>query len=220
VIKLDNKRELELKEFLDKNAGLSYKDKAINWFKQNLNKIVTSEEFAQITGKNGKPISHNIRRIFELRDEFGYNIVNHKDNTFTNLNLKVDEWVLLDLEPIKENIRNRGVNKKIMMDVFSRDNYMCKICGKTIADDDPFKPNHKIKLHVGHIVPHKGEFKLIHTSSDTKLTPDDFITMCNVCNEGLKNKTFKILPILDTIKKLNINEKKEIYNYLKTLFDR
>lgn len=74
----DNER-MDLTTFNKLTANFSYSDSALLWFQLNLNQIVTSEELAQIHGKNtGQPISHNIRRIFELRDEKGYDLINHK----------------------------------------------------------------------------------------------------------------------------------------------
>ena len=96
---------------------MSYKKNALKYFKERLNQKVSSEELAQIPGKDGKPISHNIRRIFELRDEEGYDIVNHSNNNETGLDLKVDQWVLRSLEPVERNIRSRQINKRIRSDV-------------------------------------------------------------------------------------------------------
>lgn len=206
---------LSFDEFIVKTKGLSYMDKAILWFQVNLNEKITSSQLARIPGKSGQPISHNMRRIFELRDEKGYNIVNWKDNDYTKLELKVNEWMLLSLNPIKENIRSRGVNKRIAFEVFSRDNYTCKICGRTSHDDDPFKPNHKVKLHVGHIKAHKSD----HKGDNSKLTPDNFITMCNVCNEGAKNNNIKVVTLLDKVKNASNDEQKSIFEYLKNTFD-
>lgn len=82
-----------------KKEGKSYTQKALELFQSKVGRIVTSQELAQLTGQSGKPISHNIRRVFELRDERGYDIVNHNDNEKTGLNLKVNEWVLLSKNP-------------------------------------------------------------------------------------------------------------------------
>ncbi|HCO74233.1 MAG TPA: hypothetical protein DIT16_05190 [Clostridium sp.] len=214
-IKLNDLIGLSLNDFIEKTAGISYTKRALLWFKVNLNKKVTSSELAQIPGKDGNPISHNMRRIFELRDEQGYDIVNWKDNERTNLNLKVDEWVLLSLEPIEENIRSRGVNKRIAFEVFSRDHFTCQTCGRTPQDDDPFKPNHKVTLHVGHIIAHKSN----HNGDNKELTADDFITMCNVCNEGAKNNEIPTITLLDRVKACSVNEKQAIYDFLKDSLD-
>lgn len=189
----------------------SYVGKALDLFQKNLGKVVTSETLAQVTGAKGKPISHNIRRIFELRDEQGYNIANHKDNEKTGLKLKVNEWVLLDKNPDPQKIRSRGVNKRIMFEVFSRDNFTCKTCGRTPEDDDPFKPGHKIKLHVGHKIAHKRKDDEMLTNA---LTKDDFITMCNVCNEGAKNNDLELITLLDRVKNSDAETKKKILELL------
>ena len=97
-------REKELREFIDETEGQAYKPRAIKWFKQNYNQIVTSEELAKLPGKNGSPISHNMRRIFELRDEDGYNIINHK---YEKDNLNIDEWKLIEINPNPNNKRVR-----------------------------------------------------------------------------------------------------------------
>ena len=206
-------REKELQEFIQRTAGTAYSRRIILWFQQNLKQVVTSEELARIPGKDGKPISHNIRRVFELRDELGYKIVNHKNNAATGLNLRVDAWVLLESYPDPSKIRDRGVNKRIRMEVFERDMYMCTICGRTPEDDDPYSSGRKIKLHVGHKLAHKRD-EAMAVIPTTELTSDDFVTMCNVCNEGLKNKDFKSITILDRVRNLSLAEKKKILEQL------
>ncbi len=197
------------------NLQKSYIGKALSLFQSRIGEPVTSEELAQLTGTKGKPISHNIRRIFELRDEMGYNIVNHKDNKKTGLNLKINEWVLLAKDPDPNRIRSRGINKRIMFEVFSRDNFTCKTCGRTPEDDDPFKPGHKIILHVGHKLAHK---RNIENAITKVLTKDDFVTMCNVCNEGAKNTDLKPITLFDRVKDADKETQKNIYDFLKHKF--
>ena len=216
-------REVEFKKFLKENKGLSYSKKALAWLKLNLREIVTAREFARITGKEGHPISHNMRRVFELRDEQGYEIINWKDKNPLGAQLRVHEWILVKLKPNPKKIRPRGVNKRIAFEVFSRDSYRCKFYGRTPQDEDPFKTDHKIILHVGHIVAHKRvkgkEYIEIENIQDIKenhkLTKDDFITMCNVCNEGAKNTDLKIMTLADQVIASSKKEQKEIFNILK-----
>lgn len=203
---------MTLEEHIKDTEGKSYTERVLLWFQRNIGKPVKSEDLASIPGKNGKPISHNIRRIFELRDEKGFDIINHKDERGIEIGLKVDEWVLVSTEANPKNIRERGVNKRIMFEVFTRDNFQCQTCGRTPDDDDPFKEGRKIKLHVGHINPHKSSQVQDNT---IKLTKNDFITMCNVCNEGLSNKEFKPITLMDRVINSSEKEKLEIFNYLK-----
>jgi len=223
-------REKEFKSFLNslkkepKKKG--FLKNALEWFKQNVGEIVIARELARIPGRKGETINHNMRRVFELRDEQGYEIINHNDNFSSKKNLKVDEWILLKKEPNPNNVRSRGVNKKIMYEVFTRDDNMCQFCGRKPGDDDPFKPGHKIKLHVGHIIAHKRTYdkevvrveKIDDMNANAILTKNDFITMCNVCNEGAKNKDLEIMTPVAKVMKLRETDQKEIYSTLKKKF--
>jgi len=219
-------REKELKEFIERTKEMAYAKRALKWFQEHLGEIVTSKELARLPGSDNYPIQHSMRRIFELRDEQGYEILNWKDNKETRLNLRVDEWMLKNPKPNHSKIRARGVNKRIMYEVFTRDDNMCQFCGRKPGDDDPFRKSHKIKLHVGHIIAHKRqngkEIVRIENIEDMKedstLTKDDFITMCNVCNEGAKNKDLVILSHIEKFSKLDEKSQKEIYEHLKKKF--
>lgn len=216
-------REKELREFIDETEGQAYKPRAIKWFKQNYNQIVTSEELAKLPGKNGSPISHNMRRIFELRDEDGYNIINHK---YEKDNLNIDEWKLIEINPNPNNKRVRGVTKPLTVEVFQRDNFRCQFCGKGKDDDDPFRQGTKIKLHMGHIKAFKNKKDKIsvqvenfeNINKDIEYSAKDFVTQCNICNEGCKNND---LVLLDDVQKvLNLDEKtqRKIFETLKDKF--
>lgn len=203
-------------EFIKSTKGWGYRPRALKWFQINVGKIVTSDELKRIPGQDEEPISHNMRRITELRDEQGYDIVNEKDNEVTGLNLKIGEYVLLKNDPDPEKIRERGVNKRIRSEVLTRDNSICQMCGRTVGDEDPFKLGHSVTLHAGHIEAHKR--KNGEKVDQRELTSEDFITMCNVCNECLKNEDFKIITMSDKVKNLNKKERKDIYNLLKDEF--
>ncbi len=219
-------REAELKVFIKKTDGLAYAKRAIMWFQEHLKQVVTSKELARLVGTDNMPIQHSMRRVFELRDEQGYELINWKDKNPFGAPLRVDEWILVNKEPNLQKIRSRGVNKRIMYEVFTRDNNQCQFCGRTPADDDPFKPEHKIRLHVGHVIAHKRENgkeivkveKLEDVDDDHLLTAKDFLTMCNVCNEGAKNKDLVIMSPVEKILKLDEITQKKIYDELKKKF--
>lgn len=211
-------RDKELKEFVKKTKGIAYVKRAIKWFQKNLGKIVTSKELAQLPGSDNLPIQHSMRRVFELRDEQGYEIINWKDENPFGQKLKVDEWILLKNEPNPSKIRDRGVNKRIMFEVFTRDNFTCQRCGRTPKDDDPFREGHKIKLHVGHKVSHKQKDGSI-SNVGKKLSLNDFTTLCNVCNEGQKNVDFKEITLLDRVISSDKKTQLEILNTLEKKFN-
>ena len=212
-------REDELIKFIEDTKDQSYIKRTLGWFVQNLKDVVTSGELAQLPGKNNKTISHSMRRVFELRDEMGYELINWQSKSDLKTSLKVDEWMLLNANPNPKKIRNRGVNKKIMNEVFTRDDFTCQHCGRTREDDDPFKEGQKIKLHVGHIIAHKQKIvKLENIVSEKKLEAKDFITLCHVCNEGGKNENLKIITPLERVLKLDEKTQKEIFDTLSKKF--
>jgi hypothetical protein len=212
-------RNNELQIFIKETKGLAYAKRAIKWFQQNLKEIVTSKELAQLLGRDNLPIQHSMRRVFELRDEKGYNIINWKYDNPSGEKLKNDEWMLLESDPNPKMIRDRGVNKRIMFDVFERDDYTCQSCGRDPKDDDPFKSGRKIKLHVGHITSHKQKDGSV-ANVGKKLTKEDFMTMCNICNEGAKNKNIKKITLLDRVKSTSESMQKDIYQFLKNKFNQ
>jgi hypothetical protein len=213
-----DQRENEFKKFVKDNKGNSYTETALKWFIKNKGEIVTSDELARIPGKDGKPISHNMRRIFELRDEKGYDIINHKD-VRKGYDLKVDQWVLLKVKPDAKKIRTRGVTTKLRAEVLARDLNTCQSCGRTIGDEDPFNAGHKVTLHIGHLKAHKSKDGSI-SNVGVDLTKDDFITQCNVCNEGTKNRDVPIITMIDRVKKMSEKEQKSLYKYLSARFKK
>ncbi|MBI2044687.1 hypothetical protein HYT23_01375, partial [Candidatus Pacearchaeota archaeon] len=80
--------------------------------------------------------------------------------------------------------------------------------------DDPFKPGHKVTLHLGH----KKAFKAKEGEWGESDSPDNYMVLCNVCNEGMKNNDIKVITLLDRVKKSDDKEKREIYDYLKKEF--
>lgn len=64
-----------------------------------------------------------------------------------------------------------SMTKKLRMQVLTRDNYACKICGRTAKDG--------VKLEVDHIIP---------VSKGGTTTIDNLQTLCFDCNRGKSNK--------------------------------
>jgi len=66
----------------------------------------------------------------------------------------------------------RNINWRLRFIIMRRDNFKCKICGRSPATDP------KITLHVDHIIPWTKEGETI---------PDNLHTLCSVCNIGKSN---------------------------------
>jgi len=67
-----------------------------------------------------------------------------------------------------------SVSKCLRFDVFKRDNYRCRICGVSPANDP------KVTLHVDHIVP---------VSKNGETVISNLQTLCSNCNFGKKAKS-------------------------------
>ena len=144
-------------------------------------------------------------------------MINHNDS-INGFDLKVDQWMLLNAEPDITKIRTRGVTTKLRAEVLERDLSTCQTCGRTIGDEDPFKPGHKITLHIGHLKAHKGEDGSI-SNVGVELTKDHYITQCNVCNEGNKNKDVVPVTLISRVYKATPKEQRELFEYLTKKFN-
>lgn len=85
------------------------------------------------------------------------------------------EEIIKELPPIKEEIKHktkRNINHRLRFLVFQRDNFKCKICGKSPAIDP------KIILHVDHITA---------WSKGGETVIENLQTLCSICNIGKSN---------------------------------
>lgn len=153
------------------------KVKLRDYFVQNVGKVLDSHTLSKVAGT-----SEWARRIRELRNEDGYNIITHNDNS----DLKPGQYLLVDLKPLPS--FERGISKEVRAYVLDRNGYTCQMCGASAGEPHPFDKNRKTRLHIGHIID-----KSMGGSDD----PNNLKAICSVCNEGASNLT---LNRPDTIK--------------------
>jgi len=132
-----------------------------------MGRVVSSDEIRHATGT-----SEWARRLRELRDEFGYAILTHKDRR----ELKPGQYLLES--DVRLPVLPRSISKETRAFVLERNGYTCQMCGLAAADPDPFHPGLKIRLTMGHI---------IDKSKGGKDTPGNLRAVCTNCNEGLQN---------------------------------
>ena len=134
----------------------------------NIGRVLSSAEIQQASGN----ASEWARRVRELRDEEGWEILTHND--------------LADLKPGQYMLRSdkrrpafaRGMSKETRAWVLERNGYTCQMCGLGAGDPDPFNSARKVRLTMGHI---------IDKSLGGLDTPDNLRAVCTNCNEGLQN---------------------------------
>lgn len=114
------------------------------------------------------------RRIRELRNEEGFNIVTHNDRS----DLKPGEYLLTDIEPLPAFERN--ISKETRAFVLDRNGFTCQMCGVAAGEPHPYDSGRKTRLHIGHT---------IDKSMGGTDEPSNLRAICSICNEGASNLT-------------------------------
>lgn len=160
--------------------------------------VVSSKELQEASGG----ASEWARRVRELRDEQGYDILSHKDRS----DLKPGEYILASTK--RRPAFKRGISKETRAIVLERNGYTCQMCGSAAGDPDPYNSNRTIRLTIGHIV---------DKSKGGEDTPSNLRAVCSNCNEGLQNAA-PIKPdrlqLLAQIRRATIDDQKIVLDWL------
>ena len=139
-------------------------------FLANIGRVMDGDELRPVA----KNITEWARRVRELRDEEGYQILTHNDRD----DLKAGQYLLIDPIPRPENTRK--ISKETRAIVLERDGYTCQTCGAEAGQPHPYDPTRKTRLHLGHV---------LDKSKGGTDDPDNLKAQCSICNEGLANIT-------------------------------
>jgi 5-methylcytosine-specific restriction endonuclease McrA len=145
------------------------KSKLRDYFKEMVGHVLDSDTLRDIAGT-----SEWGRRVRELRNEEGMNIVTHNDRS----TLKPGEYMLVDLKLIPS--FERGISKETRAYVLDRNGFTCQMCGAAAGEPHPYDTNRKTRLHIGHIID-----KSMGGTDDAS----NLKAICSVCNEGASNLT-------------------------------
>lgn len=151
------------------SKGKGSRTKLREFFLVNVGKVMDSDTLRNVAGT-----SEWARRVRELRNEEGMNIVTHNDRS----HLKIGEYVLLDIK-IKPAFE-RGISKETRAFVLDRNGFTCQMCGAVAGESHPYDQGRKTRLHIGHI---------IDKSMGGTDEPGNLRAVCSVCNEGASNLT-------------------------------
>jgi HNH endonuclease len=139
-------------------------------FLANLGKVMNSDELRDVSGE----ISEWARRIRELRDEEGFQILTHNDRS----DLKPGQYLLVSAKPVPAFAR--AISKETRAFVLDRNGFTCQQCGAVAGESHPYDAGRKTRLHIGHIID-----KSMGGSDEA----GNLRAICSVCNEGSKNLT-------------------------------
>ncbi len=149
--------------------NLGARDKLRKYFLDHLGEVLDSDTLREIAG-----ISEWARRIRELRNEEGYQILTHHDRS----DLKPGQYILEKPKP--QPAFAREISKETRAYVLDRNGFTCQMCGAVAGEPHPYDPTRKTRLHIGHIID-----KSMGGTDD----PANLRAICSVCNEGASNLT-------------------------------
>ena len=170
----------------------------LSYMLKNIGVVLHSKQLQEASGG----ASEWARRVRELRDEQGYDILSHKDNA----DLKPGEYILTSAK--RRPAFKRNISKETRAIVLERNGYTCQMCGSAAGDPDPFNPNRTIRLTLGHI---------IDKSKGGEDTPSNLRAVCSNCNEGLQNAASikpDRLQLLSQLRRATIDDQKAIIEWL------
>lgn len=167
------------------------------YFLDHVGEVLDSDTLREIAG-----ISEWARRVRELRNIEGYQILTHHDRD----DLKPGEYILEDPKP--EPTFEQSISKETRAIVLDRNGFTCQMCGAVAGEAHPYDPGRKTRLHLGHII----DKSQGGTSEATNLR-----ALCSVCNEGASNITAdrpSLSKLLIQIRRARGDEQLEILRWL------
>ncbi|MBX7172339.1 MAG: HNH endonuclease [Pyrinomonadaceae bacterium] len=170
----------------------------LEFFLQNIGKVLESKDIQQASGG----AVEWARRVRELRNEEGYQILSHKDRA----NLKPNQYLLETDKRIPAFAR--GISKETRAWVLERNGYTCQMCGVAAGDTDPLNPSRTVRLTMGHI---------IDKSKGGDDSPNNLRAVCTNCNEGLQNTALPKpdqIHLLAQIRRATIKDQEAVLNWL------
>lgn len=170
---------------------------------RNIGKVLESKDIQNASGG----VVEWARRVRELRNEEGYQILSHKDRA----NLKPNQYLMETIERIPAFTRN--ISKETRAWVLERNGYTCQMCGVAAGDPDPLGGNRTVRLTMGHI---------IDKSKGGDDTPQNLRAVCTNCNEGLQNTALQKpdrIHLLAQIRRATIQDQEAVLEWLLQKFN-
>lgn len=176
----------------------------LEFFLNNVGKVLESRQIQVASGG----ASEWARRVRELRNEDGYQILTHKDR----IDLKPNQYLMENIKRIPAFTRN--ISKETRAWVLERNGYTCQMCGVAAGDPDPFHTGRTIRLTMGHI---------LDKSKGGDDTPQNLRAICSNCNEGLQNTALPKpdqIHLLAQIRRATITDQQAVLAWLLKKFNK
>ncbi len=171
-------------------------------FLANLGKVMDSDELRRVANNQ----SEWARRVRELRNEEGYQILTHHDRS----ELKPGQYLLETHKPLPAFARQ--ISKETRAFVLDRNGFTCQMCGAVAGEEHPYDATRKTRLHLGHI---------IDKSMGGNDEPANLRAICSVCNEGASNVTLTrpdLQKLLVQVRRATAQDQREVLRWLQKKF--
>lgn len=177
------------------------KSKLRTYFLANIGKVLNKDQLMRVAAT-----SEWARRVRELRDEEGFEILSHNDRA----NLRPGEYLLASakLRPAFA----REVSKEARAFVLDRNGFTCQMCGAVAGELHPYDASRKTRLHIGHVI----DKSIGGTDEATNLR-----AICSVCNEGASNITLQrpdLQKLLIQVRRATAADQLELMRWLSQKF--
>jgi hypothetical protein len=179
------------------------RSKLRHFFLDNVGEVVDSNALRDVAGT-----SEWARRVRELRNEEGMNILTHNDRS----ELKPGQYLLADTKPLPA--FERGISKETRSFVLDRNGFTCQMCGAAAGDLHPYDNGRKTRLHIGHIID-----KSMGGTDDA----NNLRAICSVCNEGASNLTLNrpdAIKLIAQIRRAPAKDQLDVLRWLVQKFPR
>lgn len=182
--------------------GLGSKQRILDYLLANVGKVLESRDIQKASGW----AAEWGRRVRELRNEEGYQILSHKDRA----DLKPGQYLLETT--VRLPAFRRGISKETRAWVLERNGYTCQMCGVAAGDPDPLGGSRPVRLTIGHI---------IDKSKGGDDSPQNLRAVCTNCNEGLQNTAPQKpdrVHLLSQARRATIDDQRALLNWLLAKF--
>jgi len=174
------------------------KARILEYFLHHIGVVLNSKDIQAISGG----AAEWARRVRELRNEEGYQILSHKDRA----DLKPGQYLLETKKRLPA--FKRGISKETRARVLERNGFTCQMCGVAAGDPDPLNPARTICLTMGHT---------IDKSKGGSDTFENLRAVCTNCNEGLQNASLPkpdLIQLLAQVRRAPLDDQKALLKWL------
>ena len=175
----------------------------LEFFLRNIGKVLESKDIQKASGG----AVEWARRVRELRNEDGYQILSHKDRA----KLKPNQYLIETIERVPAFARS--ISNETRSWVLERNGYTCQMCGVAAGDPDPLGGNRTVRLTMGHI---------LDKSKGGGDTPQNLRAVCTNCNQGLQNTALPKpdrIHLLSQIRRATIQDQEAVLDWLLQKFN-